>query len=310
MLIPLERFIYPTQSELFEILGKMYEGNALVSTGAFILVEGESLIMLVAHLDTVHKMPVKEICETADGNILMSPQGIGGDDRCGVYALVNCYKMALKKPWLLFTCDEEIGGIGAQAFADAYLNGELPEKLCDLKIIIEVDRRGQNDAVYYDCYNPDFENYIASKGFEMQYGSFSDISIIAPALGVAAVNLSSGYYNAHTQHEYINRKQINATIQKVNEILQEAEESNFPKFEYVDRFSSYGYSSNSSIKLPKDLPDKYAPLYEDLLEWYSVEELERGRRALGNEFIEELYAYEFGAGYVFDELHEGIFDND
>ena len=35
------------------------------------------------------------------------------------------------------------------------------------------------------------------------------------ALGVAAVNLSSGYYNAHTQHEYINKKQLDTVVQKV-----------------------------------------------------------------------------------------------
>ena len=39
----------------------------------------------------------------------MSPQGIGGDDRCGVFALQSIYAAAKKKPWLLFTCDEETG---------------------------------------------------------------------------------------------------------------------------------------------------------------------------------------------------------
>ena len=68
--------------------------------------------------------------------------------------------------------------------------------------------------MYYDCDNPEFEAYITSKGFETQCGSLSDISYVAPELGVAAVNLSSGYYNAHTQHEYINRKHLNATVKE------------------------------------------------------------------------------------------------
>ncbi|MBO6179870.1 MAG: hypothetical protein J6O04_11890 [Selenomonadaceae bacterium] len=44
----------------------------------------------------------------------------------------------------------------------------------------------------------DFKNYITLKGYRTAFGSFSDISVIAPALDVAAVNLSSGYYYAHT----------------------------------------------------------------------------------------------------------------
>ena len=107
-----------------------------------------------------------------------------------------------------------------------------------MKCLVEVDRRGTNDAVYYDCYNPEFEDYIASKGFVTAWGTFSDIAAIAPALGIAAVNLSSGYHNAHTLHEYINRRQLENTIQKVLEIVSDSAESNFPKF-------SYGYSDES-----------------------------------------------------------------
>ena len=76
--------------------------------------------MLVAHLDTVHDEPVRDICVSADGNILMSPQGIGGDDRCGCFALVKVFQSAQVKPWLLFTCEEEVGGIGAKYFCLAH----------------------------------------------------------------------------------------------------------------------------------------------------------------------------------------------
>lgn len=116
----LEDFIYPTQKRLFKKLCKKYGGQGLYIKNQFILVEGTAPIMLVSHLDTVHEEAVREICKTADGNILMSPQGIGGDDRCGVYAIVTAYELADEKPWLLFTCHEEIGGIGAQCFCRAH----------------------------------------------------------------------------------------------------------------------------------------------------------------------------------------------
>ena len=231
----LEDFLRPTQDELFGMLCKMFEEKAICRKHDFILVRGEAPIMLLAHLDTVHENPVEDICTTADGNILMSPQGIGGDDRCGVYALTNAYEAALKKPWLLFTCDEEIGGCGADAFCEVHQEGKLPKELDLLKMLVEIDRRGSEDAVYYNCDNKEFEAYITGKGFKTEFGSFSDISYVAPELGTAAVNLSSGYYNAHTQHEFINRQHIEAVIEKVNEIVAEAAQPDFPRYEYITR---------------------------------------------------------------------------
>ena len=203
-------FLKPTQSELFSSLLNTYKSKAIYSKDNFILIKGVAPILLVAHLDTVHKKPVSDICTSADGNILMSPQGIGGDDRCGVYALVNAYEQSANKPYLLFTCNEETGGIGAKNFVRCL--DKLPAELATLKFIVEIDRKGRNDAVYYDCDNPAFEKYISSKGFKTACGSFSDISVIAPALGVAAVNLSSGYYYPHQLHEYINRRELNTTL--------------------------------------------------------------------------------------------------
>lgn len=239
----LEDFLKPTQKELFAALSSMYKGHTVICKSKYILVRGEAPIMLLAHLDTVHKSPVRQICKSQDGSILMSPQGIGGDDRCGVYALVTAYEKSKVKPWLLFTCDEETGGVGAYKFSDMHSKGKLPKELDNLKILVEIDRKGKNDAVYYDCDNSDFETYITSKGFKTEWGSFSDISVVAPELEVAAVNLSSGYYNAHTQHEYINKKQLNTIVRKVIEIVADAANPDFPKYEYVEsrRFSRWGY---------------------------------------------------------------------
>ena len=293
----LEDFITLTQSELFRSLLKIYSGNAMYSKGNFILVKGVAPIMLVAHLDTVHKEPVKDICASADGNILMSPQGIGGDDRCGVYALVKTYALSELKPYLLFTGNEEVGGIGAKAFVHCL--DKLPPALSKLKCIVEIDRKGRNDAVYYDCDNPEFEKYISSKGFQTACGSFSDISVIAPALGVAAVNLSSGYYNAHTLHEFINRKELNATLAKVVEIVAESALEDFSRYEYIEKPTSnilsshYGYRDFEEMTIPEDLPIEYHEFYTALLDIYPVEQLEEWRKAYGNKIILDFYIEEF-----------------
>lgn len=308
---PIEFFLKPTQRQLYDILHKMYRGKTICCKNGFVLVRGEAPIMLVAHLDTVHREPVQDICVTQNGNILMSPQGIGGDDRCGVYALNRVYETAKTKPWLLFTCDEEIGGKGADVFCTLHEKGKLPKALDNLKCLVEIDRRGSEDAVYYDCANEAFEAYITSKGFVTEFGSFSDISYIAPALGVAAVNLSSGYYNAHTQHEYINRSQLDVVIQVVSGIVAEAALPDFPKYEYVEkprtyasRFSDWLYDWGMAggktkgqvlrVKTPVNLPVKYQQMYDELLDLYDEDELERYRETYGDEVIAEIYASETG----------------
>lgn len=296
---PIEIFLKQTQEQLYQMIDNMYHDKTIGYKNEFILVRGEAPIMLVAHLDTVHKEPVKEIYTINDGNILMSPQGIGGDDRCGVYALVAAYEKSKIKPWLLFTCDEEIGGKGAQKFCLLYDKGKLPKELDKLKCLVEIDRRGNKDAVYYDCDNAEFEEYIMNKGFVTKIGLFSDISYIAPVLGVAAVNLSSGYYNAHTKHEYIIRSEINSIINKVVEIVNDVTKTDFPKYKYIKRkqldirYNFYDEWDNMlDDMIPIDLPVKYRRMYNELLNIYDEYELEFYRKNHGDEIIYKLYKRE------------------
>jgi len=309
-MIQLEELLELTQKKLFTKISEMYKDHTIIECkNSYILVQGEAPVMLLAHLDTVHEKPVKQICTTPDGNILMSPQGIGGDDRCGVYALVTIYEQSTVKPWLLFTCDEEKGGVGANKFCKMHKAGNLPESIDSLKMIVEIDRKGKCDAVYYDCENPDFEEYITSKGFKTAYGSFSDISCIAPEIGVAAVNLSSGYYNAHTLHEYINRRQLNGTIQKVSEIVIDAAEPDFPQYLYMralryPRFGGYSVSGfGDGLTVFRENPDlegvpeDILQEYEVLLDFYTADELEEFRREYGDQVIHMLFESEIGIGY-------------
>lgn len=299
----LEDFLRPTQNQLFKRLVKKFKSKTLISKGNFILIHGQAPVMLVAHLDTVHEESVKDICVSADRNILMSPQGIGGDDRCGVFALVKIYRLSKIKPWLLFCCDEEIGGLGAKQFCLAHQQHQLPKELDDLKFIIELDRKGKNDAVFYRCDNPDFEAYISSKGFKTAQGSFSDISLIAPELGIAAVNLSCGYTNAHTLHEYINRSQLNTVINKVVDIVADSSRDDLSSFNYreslvtiaaVDHFRHYDNLPTLHDK-PHNLPDKLIDIYEALLDFYSFNELESFRAEFGDQILCQIYNDEISA---------------
>ena len=299
----LENFLRPSQKQLFKRLAKTFKCNALISKGNFILVHGQAPVMLVAHLDTVHEEPVRNICLSSDGNIIMSPQGIGGDDRCGVFAIVKAYRLSKIKPWLLFCCDEEVGGLGAKKFCLAHQQLQLPNEIDNLKFIIELDRKGKNDAVYYRCDNPDFAAYISGKGFQPAQGSFSDISLIAPELSIAAVNLSCGYYAAHTLHEYINRSQLNSVIHKVVDIVADASRDDLPIFDYRESLVpiASGFRRYDTLPTPHDaphnLPDKLIDIYEALLDFYSFNELESFRAEFSDHILWQIYNEEVAPLY-------------
>ena len=201
-------------------------GYPITDKPGYLYAEGSIPVLLVAHMDTVHRQPVEQICYSADGAVAMSPQGIGGDDRCGVWMILqilrttNCH--------VLFCEDEEVGCIGAKKFTGGSLRPQV-------NYIVELDRRGNNDAVFYRCDNPEFEDFVTSFGFETAGGSCSDISYIAPYLETAAVNISCGYYCEHQRHEYIHLEEIELNADRVAQMVTQQTEH----FEYMEQQDSF-----------------------------------------------------------------------
>lgn len=236
----LSEIIIKTQPQLKRFCSDYlkYKGYEVITKKGYLYAEGNIPVMLIAHLDTVHKETVKEVYISNMGNI-SSPQGIGGDDRCGVYTILKLIIDTELKPYVLFAEDEEIGCVGSEKFRK-----DMNKYNINVNFLIEIDRRGNNDAVYYECGNPDFENFISSYGFKTDFGSFSDIAVIAPALGVAAVNLSSGYYNAHTTEEIINLPDLDNTIKRVEAIVTDVADNKTQKYEYIEAIRPMYSKSN------------------------------------------------------------------
>ena len=142
------------------------------------------------------------------------------------------------RPHVLFTTNEEIGGLGAQSAAK--------QLMPDVNFVIELDRRGQDDSVFYDLDNPEFEAYINSYGFVTDFGSFSDICYLCPKWGVAGVNLSIGYDKEHTKAEHLNVFNMYATIEKVQYIIEELDVA-VDKFDYIELATTKGEESYMSF---------------------------------------------------------------
>ena len=209
-----ERICKMTQKNL-----KKYVSTELKTThpdvkkgDGWVFAKGTFPVLLVAHLDTVHHELPRNIVYDFEKGTVSSPQGIGGDDRCGILMILEIVKAYNCS--VLFWEDEEIGCVGAGKFIKTDLAASL-----EFNYIIEFDRRGSNDAVFYECDNPDFEEFITKEFYKTAYGSMSDISELAPFLGCAAVNLSCGYYNAHTTKEYVVFKEMIASMNAACRIL-------------------------------------------------------------------------------------------
>ncbi len=229
-----------TQKEMKNYLSDLFP-NSIKGDG-YLYVPGTFPVMLLAHMDTVHKEVPKEFIY--DGNIISSPQGIGGDDRCGIYMILKVrekYNCAI-----LFTEDEEIGCKGAGKFCKSELAKELNGKF---NYLIQLDRRGSDDAVFYECDNDEFTDFITEKDWTLNYGSYTDICEVGPELNAAAVNFSCGYYHEHHLDESVNLDEMETNIQRVLNTLERTDLD--VKYEYMEKKHSryndwYGYGYNSS----------------------------------------------------------------
>lgn len=210
-----------------QFLRKHYK--RVITTNDYIVAIGDIPIALVAHMDTVFKTPVVDLYYDKEKNVMWSPEGLGADDRAGVFAILKIIKDGYR-PSVILTTDEEKGGIGASI---------LSQKKCpikDLKYLIELDRRGKDDCVFYDCYNEKFIKYIEQFGFHEEWGSFSDISFLMGDWLVCGVNLSIGYRNEHSEIETLHIDDLFNTIHKVEKMLSEKD---IPDFEYMEFVYDY-----------------------------------------------------------------------
>lgn len=210
------------RKSLVNVLKKHYTN--VIATKEYVMAQGETPIALVAHLDTVFSYGKRKIYYDQEAQVIWSPHGLGADDRAGVFAILQIIQHGFR-PTVIFTTDEELGCLGADQLVLDY-----PEPPWPINYIVQLDRQGANDCVFYNCNNPKFEKYIEEFGFVSDFGSFSDISSICPTWGIAGVNLSIGYINEHTLQETLHVKFWKRTIKQVEKMLKKEE---IPAFDYI-----------------------------------------------------------------------------
>lgn len=266
---------------------KFYKLYGTADNNGFIYAKGDIPIMLVAHIDTVHSPKPDVIFHDRVQNVLWSPEGLGADDRAGVFIILSLLKYGFR-PHVLFTDGEESGGLGA---SNACYKLSPPE----VNYIIQLDRRGSNDSVYYNCDNSYFKDYIDSFGFSEAFGSFSDISTLCLEWGVAGVNLSVGYVNEHTSSEHLYINDMENTYERVKKMLKEPFKE---KFIYYEKPSIYMRNYNYE--------DAYRNFYEQQ-DFPQAIDITLDEKTYHGFFIE--LSVDFSDEYAYEALYE-FFDDE
>lgn len=262
-LISLLRLTQPKLKKLvFKKLKNYYHKNNIVYSDGYVYAKGSIPILLVCHLDTVGTQPPTRI--VWNKSFITSIDEISGfDDRNGVFSILQILKRGYK-PHVLFTEDEEIGAVGATKF----VSDNIP---MDIKYMIELDRRGEDDCVFYDTGNQEFIKYIESFGFKEKWGSFSDIAILSPHYDIASTNLSIGYYKEHTSSEYCNVLHLSNTIDKVELMLKDVDNAkHFDMQEVTYSYSKYSKSKTGTLYINgSSYKSSYGPSYGSSHIWYN-----------------------------------------
>jgi len=175
---------------------------------------------VISHTDTVHNIEtinvVEEMLPDAQGNVKLSlkaynddgnPTGIGGDDKCGVYACLELLK-ELPNVKAAFFVSEETGckgsfkadpgffdNVGYSIQFDAPENNMISEFLMNINMF---DR----DSKFFEVGGRLITEHFPSDTKYHRH-PYTDIYPIRTMFGIQCFNISIGYYNYHTRNEYV-----------------------------------------------------------------------------------------------------------
>lgn len=222
-------------------------GNLLITKG-----QSETYPCLAAHMDQVQHKHSKDFrVVEVDGDILgwsaksHEQQGLGADDKNGIFICLELLrKFDVMK--VAFFVGEEVGNVGSSQVDLSFFK--------DCRFIIEPDRRGQTDlitsmycgAVCSKKFIEDigYKNY----GYKEEHGTITDVGeLVERGVGISCLNLSCGYYNAHSDEEITVLSHLENCMNFVEHIVETCKEV-YP-FEggyggYGKNYGRYGRYSN------------------------------------------------------------------
>jgi len=216
--------------------------------------EGEYYPMFIAHTDTVHQLVDKIVVQEellvkpntfghtyGDEEFLSlkgytpngSSTGIGGDDKCGVFIALELLRVLPKVKIGLFV-SEETGCHGSSKCDINFLN--------DVGYAVQFDAPGNNlitevcsgtrlyeeGGEFINKTLPLF-NEMMGVNADPQSHPYTDVSQIKRKGDFSCINFSCGYYNMHTEEEFVVIDDVLRAIEFATRLV---EELGLNKFEY------------------------------------------------------------------------------
>lgn len=177
------------------------------------------LPILVAHTDNVlgpDKEPVFDLNRRCIKGV---KNGIGFDDKAGIMAIIALWQHFKEQKFrIIFPADEETGGEGSRMIS--------PKIYSDAKWILELDRKSNKDFIQTSggtrlC-SDEFAEKFLDMGFELAEGLFTDVNIFKPQADyINMANISIGYYNPHTDQEFLDTVAFENTVDCVAEFIEQ-----------------------------------------------------------------------------------------
>jgi len=190
-------------------------------------VEGSDRIIMNAHMDTVANAVADVGVYKKDSDIIFKSknnQVIGGDDKCGVFAVLKTIMDSdINVPLTgLLTVAEESGCNGVRHAMSNHM-----DYFADCIFWITVDRRGNSEIItensdYQLCSDKVKDMLVelgADDGWKSAAGSISDVSDGVVALQINGINLAAGYYNAHMGSEYVSLSDLKRSVDFLKQTL-------------------------------------------------------------------------------------------
>lgn len=201
--------------------------------------------ILSSHMDTVqdkYDMKLTNFIKIR-GNVLSGYGVIGGDDKCGIYIILDLVTQ-VKNLNFIFSVEEESGGDGIRTFVS---NNDLT----GITYGLVLDRRGNSDII---CCKNDygikkFENLLLEVGkvfgYSVSSGTFSDADYLSDKISCA--NVSVGYYNPHSKDEFVLLDDLEKACHFVFSIIKNIKEKFAKPLKYnykKSRFNYYSYDNS------------------------------------------------------------------
>lgn len=233
-------FFFMREQEIFDKFTQLSDKSIFVNAkhpchrSLFIPGTRKNKVLLVAHVDTVWKdnknlkvefggedFPMffsgtreEEIDEDdEDGDVSVTGIGIGADDRAGIAALWHMRDLGHS---MLLTAGEEEGCLGSRYLMSSKKMVAILQDHC---FMVQFDRKGRNDLVFYNVGTKHFVKYMEqnAKGFAQNSGSFTDICVLCEK--IPGVNVSIGYCHEHTVNEMLNLRYFMNTLDVFHNFL-------------------------------------------------------------------------------------------